>query len=96
MRLMPCSRSTASGDASGISHVDVVSEPLQSAHQVERLAVAKVRHILLERQPQHQRRAGLAAAFVKHVGDPAAHAVVGAAAGEDDLRIVAELLGEVA
>ena len=35
-------------------------------------------------------------ALVKRVGDPAAHAVVGPAAGEDDLRVMARALGEMA
>jgi hypothetical protein len=59
-----------------------MAEPLQPPDEVEAAAVAQVGHILLEGQAEHQRRAGLAAApLVQRVGDPRAHAVVGAAAG---------------
>ena len=71
-------------------------EPLQPLDQVEAAAVAKVRHILLEGQAEHQRRAGLAPPLVQRVGDPRAHPVVGLAAGKDHLRVVAEPLGQMA
>ena len=79
-----------------IRDLDVMAELLEPPHEIERAAVAQVRHILLEGQAEDQRRTCLAPALMERVGDPRTHAVVGAAAGKDHLRVVAKLLRQVA
>ena len=59
-------------------------------------AVAKVRDILLEGQAEHERSPGLAPLVVKRIGDPPAHAVIGLPPRQDDLRIMADLLRQMA
>ena len=89
---MPCSRSISCGDAIGSATCDIVAEPLQPPNDVDAAAVAEVGHIFLEGQAEDQRASRLAPPVVERVGDPRAHPVVGLASGEDDLRVMADLL----
>src|SRR4051812_35720525 len=84
------------GRRNWVRDLDLVTEPLQPPDEVEAAAVPEVGNILLEGEAEDECRAGLAPPIVKLIGDPRAHVVVGLPAREDHLRIVTDLLREVA
>src|SRR6185437_1237061 len=79
-----------------VGDFDLMAEPLQALHQVEAATVPKVRDILLERQPKDEHPSRLAPAIMEGIGDPRSHAVVGLTPREDHLRIVPDLLRQMA
>jgi hypothetical protein len=80
-----------------VVHMHRHAEGLQLADHVDHLGVAQVRAVLLEGQAQHGHVGALdRLAQADHLldgllGDVLAHAVVDAPAGQDDLRVVAQL-----
>ena len=89
----PYSRSTSSGSASGSATVDLVAEPLQPPRPGRRVRLLRRSGTFsLKVRPSTSAVPALLAPVVQRVGDPGAHPVVGLAAGQDHLRIVAELL----
>ena len=80
-----------------VEHVDLAVVAAQGVDDVHHPGIAQVRAVFLERQAEHQHpRMHRVDALAQHqldhlVGHVAAHAVVGAATGQDDLRVVAHL-----
>ena len=88
----------------GITHLHTQPEVTELAHDVDNPRVAKIRHVLLEGEPEHGHDAvlhGVAAPdeVLDHLRcDECTHAVIDAPACKDDLRVVVErrrLMGEI-
>ena len=79
----------------GVVHIDREAVPPEPLDDVDDARVAKIGHVLLERQPQHQHARAVPGAVpgefagdaVGHIG---AHRIVDAAAGENDFRMVTD------
>ena len=84
-----------------IVHVDAGSVGSQFLDHVDHARIADVGTVFLERQSEHadirtlDRESGLDELLDRLLGDELAHAVVDAAAGQDDLRVVSQLVGLV-
>jgi hypothetical protein len=85
------------GVAQRIVHEHLSTERLKLADDIGHAAVAEVGHVFLEREPKHADaralyRQGLSdEEFDGFLGNKSSHAVVDAAASENDVGIVAEL-----
>ena len=95
---MPYSCLASAASAIGSCTCTATPNDCKLAHDVDDLGIARVRHVLLERQAEHRDTLGPmrlprqqpAHAFARNA---LAHAVVDAPAGQDDLRMIAGLLG---
>ena len=73
-----------------------VTQLAECGGKIGHLAVAQVRYVFLESQPQHQRRAALAAARgVQFAGDPFGHRIVDSASGGYHVGLDPQLAGAV-
>ena len=97
---MPYSCWASSAQRQRIVHLHRDAERLELAHDVDDLGVADVGHVLLEGQAEHRHASPTSRLLPKSArmhsrATRCADAVVDAPAGQDDLRMIAGLLGAV-
>ncbi len=75
------------------------AEILQFTHDIDHPGIAGIGHVLLEGHAENRDHSAAALPAQQtpdtFAGDPAAHAVVDAAAGQDDFGVIAGLFGAV-
>src|SRR6185437_10364219 len=73
-----------------IMHRDAMPQTLEPGDDVDDLRIAEIRHVLLEGQAQHEDLGFPIEPRIDALRDIGAHPVIDPAAGEDDLRLVAD------